>query len=423
MSSGATASIGATSLLVTIIGAGVLGLPKAFAYTGWAVGLVVLLLQALSTDYTMNLLVDLVQAPGVRTYPMLAHRYLGRWGGESLHLCIILHLFFGSVAYVTIVRDLLPVSVKEWSGGTDQWYCNSDLITLFVLILVFPVCLNRTLTAMRHASRIGVCCLGYFFIVFLAKFVGSEAYSRAVHPSVIAFNDDPWDILLGISVMNGLWGGHLLLIKTLDELRPESRRHARDMIHFSVAGVATSVYALTGVAGYVMFGGEVASDLLQEYPHDPWMNSARCALTFAVLFKLAVLLIPLRSAIEEFLAARGLQVSNVTETGIIFLLNYTITVSFGSLTTVLGVMGCTTQQIICCIAPCILHLCFMRSKGGSLSPVSKVQQNGFDSLLPESAVDKSLPPRQGTFIVILSCAQVLWAAVFIPCALASIVWQ
>ena len=42
----------------------------------------------------------------------------------------------------------------------------------------------------------------------------------------------------------------------LDELRSESRRHARDMI-LSVRGMSTTVWALTSVARFTMFGGDV----------------------------------------------------------------------------------------------------------------------------------------------------------------------
>ena len=48
----------------------------------------------------------------------------------------------------------------------------------------------------------------------------------------------------------------LLLIKMLDELRSDSRRHARDMI-LSVTSMSTTVWALTSVARFTMFGNDV----------------------------------------------------------------------------------------------------------------------------------------------------------------------
>ena len=48
----------------------------------------------------------------------------------------------------------------------------------------------------------------------------------------------------------------MLFVKMLDELRSESRRHARDMI-LSVEGMSTTVWALTSVARVTMFGGDV----------------------------------------------------------------------------------------------------------------------------------------------------------------------
>ena len=54
----------------------------------------------------------------------------------------------------------------------------------------------------------------------------------------------------------------LLLVKMLDELRPESRRNARGMI-LGVRVVSTTVLALTGVGGFSMFSGDMGDDLLQ----------------------------------------------------------------------------------------------------------------------------------------------------------------
>lgn len=60
-----------------MVGAGVLSLPYAMSKSGWALGLVLLVVSALASDFTLYILCSASRRTGVPTYTALARHCYG----------------------------------------------------------------------------------------------------------------------------------------------------------------------------------------------------------------------------------------------------------------------------------------------------------------------------------------------------------
>lgn len=140
-------SLGAiANLCSATLGAGILSLPYAFYLTGWVVGLIMLVLSALATVFSIQILARSSEILHSQAYETLVEQHLSPRASAVTRLCIVVFCFGCAVAYIIAVGDLfqrlglprIPSMVVVWA------------------ILMMPLSCQRSMKSLQCASSIGI---------------------------------------------------------------------------------------------------------------------------------------------------------------------------------------------------------------------------------------------------------------------------
>jgi len=163
----------------SIVGAGCIGLGGAIALSGGIISIVLVLLFAVLTKLSLDLLIRLsVQNSTTATtsYEDLAEVGIGYWKGRVLVMvCKFAYSFGCLVAYVIVIKDNCGPAVKgliygnddkdNWNGnnsdGISEWvhqFLSLNFLVTWTVSFVFilPLCLLRETTQLAFASLISV---------------------------------------------------------------------------------------------------------------------------------------------------------------------------------------------------------------------------------------------------------------------------
>lgn len=140
-------SLGAiANLCSATLGAGILSLPFAFYLTGWVVGSIMLVLSALATTYSIQILARASEIRHSQAYETLVEQHLSPRASALTRLCIVVFCFGCAVAYIIAIGDLFqrlgvartPAMVVMWAG------------------IMLPLSCQRKMKSLQCASSIGI---------------------------------------------------------------------------------------------------------------------------------------------------------------------------------------------------------------------------------------------------------------------------
>jgi amino acid permease len=360
---------GIINLLATTMGAGLLSLPKAFAHCGVIPGVVLLFGCGWAADMSLQFLVVCARASRRHSFEGNAEHYLGHLGKRALNTLLLVVLFFAAVAMVVIISQLLPDFIQEASGQPDAFYGNAFFIAMINLLLIFPVCLKEEITILRYTSALALCNLAYYFICLNIRFFG-RAGGATVHRSVSLCNWNFLEVMQGFSIMVAAYLSHFNIFKIDAELARPMKPYIWRVIDVAIPGIATTLYISGGLLGYFLFGQAVSNNMLEQFPDDPLMNVARVALSLTNLFKLPLIVQPLRESIYE--AAPSLPKNTVLTTATILVVVYIVAMALGSLSKALGILGCTAGMAIAFVLPGLIRLQYRPLAGSFIGESSRL---------------------------------------------------
>jgi amino acid permease len=140
-------SLGAiANLCSATLGAGILSLPFAFYLAGWVVGSIMLVLSALATTFSIQILARASEIRHSQAYETLVEQHLSPRASALTRLCIVVFCFGCAVAYIIAIGDLferlglsrIPSMVVVWA------------------IIMLPLSCQRKMKSLQCASSIGI---------------------------------------------------------------------------------------------------------------------------------------------------------------------------------------------------------------------------------------------------------------------------
>lgn len=223
-------------LVSTIVGGGVLSLPYAFAQTGLVMGTVLLLVSAAASDFTVQLLVACARRTGAESYEQLAMHAYGRPAQIFVVLVIAALTWLCTIAYLVLVADMLtPLAIELRLPLSRRG------VTLVAAVCVSPLCLMRSLHALRFTS---VLC-----VASVTALAGCIAFKSLTDGYAFAPPPDASAAQLRVLVLPdsaaGAWRGalhalpifcvsflcHFNVLSTHTELHAPSRKRIAAVVH------------------------------------------------------------------------------------------------------------------------------------------------------------------------------------------------
>lgn len=142
---GASFSGAVFNLATTIVGAGIMALPETLKQLGMVPGLIFIVLAAMLTEKSIEIILRFSKASKTTSYSCLACDAFGSAGRTLLQVCIVINNVGTLVVYMIIIGDVLSGStsdgvhhsgvMEEWFG--QYWWTRRSFVLLLTTLFVF----------------------------------------------------------------------------------------------------------------------------------------------------------------------------------------------------------------------------------------------------------------------------------------------
>uniref|UniRef100_A0A8C1H8P4 Solute carrier family 38 member 5a n=2 Tax=Cyprinus carpio TaxID=7962 RepID=A0A8C1H8P4_CYPCA len=365
-----------------IMGSGILGLAYAMANTGIILFVILLILIALLSAYSIHLLLKTAGVVGIRAYEQLGYRAFGP-PGKILAACIItLHNIGAMSSYLFIVKIELPYIIQ---GLMELMNMHLSYIHAFIL------------GYLGYTSGFSLSCMVFFLIsVIYKKFVTEcsleHSYNETgVTESINNSTDDTCEAkfvtinpqtAFTIPIMAFAFVCHPEVLPIYTELKTPNKTRMQNVANISILAMFV-MYLLTAIFGYLTFYGNVKSELLEMYSKkDTLMLCVRLAVLIAVTLTVPVVLFPIRRAVLQLLFpdkpfhwVRHISIAVC----LLFLVNLLV-IFVPNIRDIFGFIGATSAPSLIFILPGIFYICIVPEEQEPLKSRPKIQALVFVTL-------------------------------------------
>lgn len=309
----ATIWSGFINLTNTIVGAGMLGLPGAFAGTGIVGGTILILLGALFSAHGLVLLSKAAQRSGLpSSFYSVAHAAVPQYT-MLIDLAVALKCFGVATGYLITVSDCMVDALDHLLLNGDPDHDNNFYISLILsrkfwvvgaVVSVIPFSFFRTLDDLKKTSALAL------IFVFILAF-GIVAYAHDLEDAcsgqvddcqgeVVAFTDGP-TTLSKLPIFIFAFTCHQNMFPIVNELQNRTQERLNVVIFTSI-GFALILFYVVAFEGYQTFGSNARGDILTNYPQNGYVTILRMCIAFMLTLHYPLQLDPSRRCISSLIA-------------------------------------------------------------------------------------------------------------------------
>jgi amino acid permease len=287
------------------LGAGILGLPFAFASTGWIIGPILLVLTGLYSMVGLHLITCVCAKTGFPATIFSCSQPVHRFVPLFMDLLMALTLFGALSAYLVVMGDMMPQACTQF-GLSGAW------LERYVWVLVgfgiaTPLSIPNRLDFLKYTSAICILAVLYVTgVVFIFALPGQDPCAGLTSES-----DDDLPCIGSQIVGEGInyklvlkaigifVSGFCCQINSFPVISESKKATVANMDKVFGASLATSgsIYLVVAVCGYHAYGSSIRSDLLLSYPVLPAVSVARLMITIVVVFSYPLIVFPARKSI------------------------------------------------------------------------------------------------------------------------------
>jgi len=283
------------NLANTVMGTGVLALPFAVENAGFIPGLIFLTLGAMLAGLSLYVL----GAAALKTGDKQSFTTLGdriRPGFSiAVEICVILNCLGAAIGYLIVASTSFQISF----GG------NRQLWVVVGTACAAPLALLRKMDALRFTSALAVVVLVLLGImVILFYFAPSELVDPCADSGpncrgrVDAVGSSAMTIMSSFVVFTNAFTCQQSLLPIMAEMADPSPRRLVLLITMALA-LVLPLYAVFSVFGYLTYGDNVLSNLLDNYPNNGLTIAARVGVAIVVITSFPIQAFATRKAIAN----------------------------------------------------------------------------------------------------------------------------
>ncbi|XP_018318699.1 putative sodium-coupled neutral amino acid transporter 11 isoform X2 [Agrilus planipennis] len=281
----------------SIIGSGVIGIPYALHESGFGFGVLLLLLVAYVTDYSLILMVRSGHISGRFTYQGIMESAFGKPGHVLLGLMQFIYPFIAMVSYNVVVGDTVTkVAIRLFGMSHDSLFAKRQIIVLVcTLFVTVPLCLYRNIAKLANISFLSLVCIAFILLSIFIRMGSMQAK--------LTMPDHAWsfmnaDIIPAIGIMSFAFMCHHNTFLIYGSIKEASEEKWKIVTHASIF-TSFLVTILFGIAGYATFTTSTQGDLLENYCwDDDLMNFSRLLFSVTILLTYPIECFVVRDVIE-----------------------------------------------------------------------------------------------------------------------------
>ncbi|XP_030642505.1 putative sodium-coupled neutral amino acid transporter 11 [Chanos chanos] len=247
----------------SIIGSGLIGLPYSLNQAGLPLGLLLLLVVAVITDYSIILLIKGGNLSGTHSYQALVHSTFGVVGYFIVTLLQFLYPFIAMISYNIITGDTLTKVFQRIPGvGPDHLLAERHFVILMSTILfTLPLSLYRDISKLGKVSLLSMLLT---LAILITVIIRAATLGPQIPPTEDAWVFGQWNAIQAIGVMSFAFICHHNSFMIYGSLKDPSLSNWTRITHLSV-GSAVLVSVLFAGAGYATFTGYTQGDIFENY--------------------------------------------------------------------------------------------------------------------------------------------------------------
>ncbi|XP_016386890.1 putative sodium-coupled neutral amino acid transporter 11 [Sinocyclocheilus rhinocerous] len=265
MGKSGTSSISSASFnfINSIIGSGIIGLPYSLSQAGLPMGLLLLILVAFITDYSIILLVRGGNLSGTHSYQSLVQSTFGQIGYLIVSALQFLYPFIAMISYNIITGDTLTKVFMRIQGvGPGNILTERHFVIMMsTLLFTLPLSLYRDIAKLGKVSLLSM-------LLTLAILITMVVRAATLGPQIPASDDAwvfaRWNAIQAVAVMSFAFICHHNSFMIYGSLREPTLSSWSLVTHVSV-GSAVLVSVVFAAAGYVTFTGYTQGDIFENY--------------------------------------------------------------------------------------------------------------------------------------------------------------
>ena len=301
------------NLTSTAVGCGVLGISHAFANTGWIGGLILLILFAVSSAFSLHLLSKCAsQVPLPSSFYKVAKVTLPAYT-RLIDFAVAIKCYGVATSYLIVVGDLMP-AVMEQIDSLAVWRSRSFWVLTGFIVAAPLACLPR-LDDLKYSSLFSLFCILFLAIIVAlfalpnlshlvpcdfnqientlssgvvipllpingSRMMSTELYNRmssnSTYPRLLedihdnCFSQQSWIIFNTnsfkvLSVFVFAYTCQQNIFSVVNELQNPTQQRVDFVIKSSLLSTFV-ILLIIGGCGYYTYGNQVSSDLLSNYP-------------------------------------------------------------------------------------------------------------------------------------------------------------
>ncbi|KAF3424956.1 hypothetical protein E2986_09392 [Frieseomelitta varia] len=267
----------------SIIGSGVIGIPYALHQAGFGLGIVLLILVAGLTDYSLILMIRSGNICGEMSYQGLMRASFGRTGFYILTTLQFIYPFIAMVSYNVVVGDTVTKVLIRVTGISEtNIFAHRQVVVLFATVCItIPLCLYRNVARLAKISFLSLVCVGFILLTILIR-MGTMS---AIVPS----QEDSWrfanfpGIVPSVGIMAFAFMCHHNTFLIYESIERATQQKWDIVTHWSLF-TSFLIAAAFGIIGYATFTAYVQGDLMENYCwDDDLMNFARVMFSGTIL--------------------------------------------------------------------------------------------------------------------------------------------
>lgn len=284
--------------MATIVGGGVLSLPLAFAKCGIPVATVLMIMAAVVTERTLNMLCMTARRTGATSYGEIGGKAFGEWMEWFISFLLFVFLLFIIVAYMILIQDIWTPLILLVFG--KAFPVHKDTVLIIFLLLLSPVFVRRSLHALRWN-----CYVGFAAVSVLCGALAYHALQSILHSSSLPKEESRHnagsslnDVFFALPIIMLSFICHFNVLSIQGALHFPSRQRMEFVISTALVACFILQY-LVGLCGFLYAGSAIQGNILLNVSDDWIFLVGRIGCGTTILVAAPIMLLPCRASMLE----------------------------------------------------------------------------------------------------------------------------
>ena len=257
----------------TIMGAGILSIPTIMNYLGILCGSIFIIFIAVSTLFSVNLLIKCHEITGKSGYSMFAKITMGTVGSVLIKVVIIINNLGICICYFRIFGEVLQTIVQSWVSSEKSFWVTNWHNFFYILIgslIMLPFIFVKKISSLKKVAYLGVIFV-LIFTITISVLLFYKSASNKLDQNIT------WDYLLpdttfkdAFHIMPTVFIAFLFQFNVFPIYYSMKKRNMKTIMKATRIGVGYSLimFLIVGIIGFLLYGDAIKDTILDNLSED-----------------------------------------------------------------------------------------------------------------------------------------------------------